>query len=396
MNNFAFTPSIASGAGFSVGPLEELRLMLRTLVGNGNLPGVVALLVRGDQIVMHEAFGYPDPASSNPLKTDAIFRLYSMTKPLTAAAMLALHEDGKWDFDDPLSNHLCEFRDFAAVPGNQAGREPTLREVFTHTSGHSLGPTRPEIAENIKRLDIFGSRSLTELIAKYASLPLAYEPGTRWQYSIAMDLQALIVERVSGQRFDRFLQDRILEPLGMMDTGFQLRQPQSDRLVPGFARDADANCLRFANDFEMGETIFPMGGTSFKSSALDYARFARMLLNRGSLGTTRVLKPESVDMMMQNHLPDSLLEAQHDCMHYVVGNGNGHGMNGLLCLDPTKARRPVGQGTYEWAGAHGTWFWADPENDILFVGMTNRMMPYPEIAPLSAISQDLVYQALRT
>jgi CubicO group peptidase (beta-lactamase class C family) len=393
MNNFEFTPCTASEAGFSTEPLQELRLFLNAAVGNGNLPGAVVLLARGDRIVLHEAFGYSHLESARPLKTDALFRLYSMTKPLTAVAMLLLHEEGKWRFEDPLSAYLPEFRDFAKA-GSRASREPVLRELFTHSSGHGFGKTMDEIMARVAELDILNARSLAELIGKYAQLPAQYDPGTRWEYSIGMDLQAAIVERITGLRFDRFMEQRIFGPLGMHDTGFALSDAQNARLVPGYAMDAETRRLRPGNVLEMQEVIFPLGGSSFRTTAIDYARFARMLLGRGSLGDTRILKPESVDLMFTNMLPDELLRNSYNTLHYFVGGGNGFSMNGRLCIDPAAAGRPVGKGTYEWAGAHGTFFWADPENDIVFIGMTHRAMPHPEITPLSLVAQDLIYRAL--
>jgi len=395
MNSFDFTPSTASDAGFAAEPLQELRLFLHAAVGNGNLPGAVIFLARGDKVVLHEAIGRGDIDGPAPLRADAIFRLYSMTKPMTAAAMLLLYEEGKWSFDDPLSKYLPEFDGIAKRPGSHASRGPVLRELFTHSSGHGFGDTMDEIMATVARIDIFGAKSLTDLVGRYAQVPLRYEPGTRWEYSIAMDLQASIVERISGLRYDLFLEERVFGPLGMTDTGFALSHGQNARLVPGYAMDAGTRRLRPGNTLEMQEITFPLGGSTFRSTAADYARFARMLLNRGSLGDTRILKPESVDLMLTNMLSDDFLANSYNTLHYVVGGGNGYGMNGMVCIDPGKAGRPVGKGTYEWAGAHGTWFWADPENDIIFVGMTNRAMPHPEIPPLSTLSQDLVYRALR-
>lgn len=368
-------------------------MFLRAAVGNGNLPGAVILLARGDRIVLHEAFDYCHLQSARPLGTDALFRLYSMTKPLTAVAMLLLHEEGKWNFDDPLSAHLPEFRDFAKA-GSLASRQPVLRELFTHSSGHGFGETMDEIMATVAELDMLNAKSLDDLIGKYARLPARYEPGTRWEYSIAMDLQAAIVERITGLRFDRFMEQRVFAPLGMRDTGFTRSDAQAARLVPGYAMDAETHRLRPGNTLEMQETIFPLGGSSFHSTAIDYARFARMLLGRGSLDDARILAPESVDLMFTNMLPDELLGNRYHALHYSVGGGNGFGMNGRLCIDPAAAGRPVGKGTYDWAGAHGTWFWADPEHDIIFVGMTHRAMPHPEIKPLSLVAEDLVYRAL--
>lgn len=393
MTDFRFTPSVAKEAGFAPEVLAELGAYVELKIANGDLPGAVMLLARGDQLIFSSVKGYYDIERRTALQHDAIFTLYSMSKPLTAVGILTLFDEGCWELDDPVSRHLPEFAGIATLPGSGATREPTMRELFTHTAGFSFGQTPEEVMENIQRIDWSGARSLSELIGRYASMPLAYQPGEDWQYSIATDLQAEIVERLTGERFDLYMERRVFEPLGMLDTGFRLDHEQSRRLARGYIQDPDAGRLRTATEAEKLESIFPMGGTSFKSTAMDYARFARMLLNGGALGDARILSPEAVGLMLSNHLSDDLLQTTRTVQHYVVGNGNGHGLNGLVCIDPERAGRPVGKGTYEWGGAFGTWFWVDPENDILFVGMTHLRRDQGNLRPLDVISQDIVYRA---
>lgn len=395
MTEFMFKSDPPGEAGFSTEPLQALRLYFDGLVASGEFPGMVALLARGDRLVMSYAAGYADIESRTPLHTDSIFTLFSMTKPLTAVGMLLLHEEGRWNLDDPLSVHLPEFRDIARLPGSGATREPTIRELFTHTAGLSFGKTPEEMMERFRTADFTRARSLTELVSRYALMPLGYEPGQDWQYSVATDLQAEIIERLTGERFDLFMKRRVFEPLQMRDTAFALTYEQNRRLARSHVLDAQTGRLRGAATEEQPESIFPMGGTSFKSTAMDFARFARMLLNRGSLGHARVLKPESVALMLSNLLSDEFLKTRRGVMHYVVGHGNGHGMNGLVCLDPERSGRPVGRGTYEWGGAFSTFFWADPENDLLFVGMMNRLRSQTETRPPDVITQELVYRALK-
>lgn len=394
MTSFRFTPVTADEAGFSASVLGELDSYFDTIVASGELPGHVMLLARGDKLVHGHVTGYADWAAKSPLHSDSIFTLFSMTKPLTAVAMLLLYDEGKWQLDDPVSLYLSEFKNIASLPGSQATREPTIREIFTHTAGFSLGKTREEMLDKLQRIAWHKAGSLTELIGRYANMPLDYEPGTAWEYSVATDLQAEIVERLTGERFDLFLKRRVFEPLGMHDTAFSLSHEQRRRLVPSHVFEPATCRLRRADDEERMESIFPMGGTSFKSSALDFALFARMLLNRGSLGDVQVLKPETVELMLSNHLADSLLENRYTDSHYVIGQGNGHGLNGLVCLDPIRAGRPVGKGTYEWGGAFGTWFWVDPEYDILCVGMTHRRRVSTDMRPLEVLAQEMVYRAL--
>ena len=395
MTEFMFKPVPAGEAGFSAGPLLALRLYFDTLVAGGMFPGIVALLARGDQLVMGHTAGYADIDTKVPLNPDSIFTLFSMTKPLTAVGMMLLHEEGKWKLEDPVSLHLPEFRDIASLPGSGATREPTIRELFTHTAGFSFGKTPEEMMRFLQTTNWSTARSLTELIGRYARLPLAYEPGQDWEYGVATDLQAEIIERLTGERFDLFMKRRVFDPLGMRDTTFALSYEQSWRLVRGHVTDAQNGRLRGATVEERLESIFPMGGTSFKSTAMDFARFARMLLNRGSLGDAQVLKPESVDLMLSNLLSDEFLNTRRGILHYVVGHGNGHAMNGLVCQDPQRAARPVGRGTYEWGGAFSTFFWVDPENDLLFVGMMNRQRSRTEMRPPEVIAQEMVYRALK-
>ena len=395
MTPFRFTPTLASEAGFAPEILAELAAYARASSASGDLPGTVLLLARGDRLLLFDVAGHADVAERTPLHPDAIFTLYSMTKPLTAAGILTLYDEGRWKLDDPVADYLPEFRDIASLPGSKATRGPTMRELFTHTAGFSFGSTPEEVMQTIQRVGWSNARSLTEVIGRYAAMPLAYQPGEDWQYSVATDLQAEIVERLTGERFDLFMERRVFEPLGMTDTGFDLDAMQARRLVTGHVRDPETGRLRAAAPAERMESIFPMGGTSFKSTALDYARFARMLLNRGSLGDVQILQPETVDLMLSNQLSDDFLASPRGVQHYRLGQGNGHALNGLVCIDPTQAGRPVGRGTYEWGGAFGTWFWIDPENDILFVGMTHAQRRQGDPRPIDVVSQDVVYRALK-
>lgn len=396
MPTFSFTPRPASEAGFAPAVLAELAAYADVRTAMGDLPGTVMLLARGDDLVFFDTAGYADVALRTPLHSDAIFTLYSMTKPLTAAGILLLYDEGRWQLDDPVERYLPEFADIAQLPGSGATRGPTMRELFTHTAGFSFGRTPEEVMETVRRIGWSNARSLTELIGRYAEMPLAYQPGEDWQYSVATDLQAEIVERLTGERFDLFMQRRLFDPLGMVDTAFQLDHEQARRLVTGHIRVPETKSLRAATDAERLESTFPMGGTSFKSTAMDYARFARMLLKRGTLGDTRVLSSEAVELMLTNQLSEEFLQTPRGVQHYQLGNGNGHALNGLVCVDPARAGRPVGRGTYEWGGAFGTWFWVDPEHDILFVGMTHVQREQGNLRPIDVISQELVYRALQS
>jgi len=395
VSQFKFTPAIASEAGFAPDVLAELDSYFDALVANGEMPGQVMLLARGDKLVHSHVTGFANWPAKTPLAPDAIFPLYSMSKPLTAVAMLFLLGEGKCNLDDPVAKYLPEFEGVEALGESGVTRGPTLRETFTHTAGFSIGKTPEQIAANAAKLDFTRRRSLREVVENIATIPLGYEPGTAWEYSVATDLQAEIVERLTGERVDLFLKRRLFDPLNMRDTRFTLDEGQSRRLVSSHVYDGEAGALRLAMQAERFESLFPMGSTSYKTTALDFARFARMLLNRGALGEVQVLEPESVDLMLQNHLPEALGENQYPILHYTIGGGNGHGFNGMVCVDPECAGRPVGRGTYEWGGAYGTWFWIDPENDILCVGMSHRLRIQTELRPPEVVAQEMVYRALR-
>lgn len=391
---YRFKPITAREAGMSAGALHELDSYFEMLVASGQLPGHVMLLAQGGRLVHGHVTGYASWDEKAPLHPDAIFPLFSMSKPLTAVAMLLLYDEGRWKLDDPVAHYLPEFADIEKLPGSRASRGPTIRETFTHAAGFSFGKTREAMLEKMEQIGWYNASSLNELIGRYASMPLDYEPGTEWEYSGATDLQAAIVERLTGERFDLFLQRRLFDPLGMHDTRFALDDAQTRRLVSLHVYDA-AGRLRLAEAADRRDSIFPMGGSSFKSTGIDFARFARMLLNHGSLGDVQVLKPETVSLMLSNHLPAGLLERRIEDGPYVIGEGNGHALNGLVCLDPQRAGRPVGKGTYEWNGAFGAWFWIDPKHDLLCVGMTNARRVGAEKRPPEVVAQELVYRALR-
>lgn len=392
---FDFKTVTPEEAGFSASVLAELDSYYDALIAKGEFAGHVMLLAKGENLVRGHTIGYADWETKAPLHPDTIFSLYSMSKPFAAVAMLLLHEEGRWQVDDPVADYLPEFADIAKLPKSSATRGPTIRETFTHTAGFSFGKSPEEMKANLQQLDWQNARSLNELVGRYAAMPLHYQPGTAWEYSAATDLQAEIVERLTGERYDLFLKRRLFQPLGMIDTRFELDALQTRRLARRHVLDAETGRLRGATRDEQMEAIFPMGVSSFKSTALDYARFARMLLNRGSLGEVQILKPESVDLMLSNLLSEDFLTSSYHVGHYTIGGGNGHGMNGLVCVDPARAGRPVGKGTYEWGGGFSTWFWIDPEHDILCIGMTSRKRLPSDMRPPEAVAQELVYRALR-
>ena len=372
-------------AGLSREGLAAIDEALAEQIRIGAIAGVVTLAARGGKIAHVRAQGMKDIESAEPLQTDTIFRIYSMTKPVTGVAMMILHDEGKWSPDDPIAKHLPEFEGVKVVTGYTEDNQPitgapdhppTLRELLTHTAGFSYGMSDLPIDQLYKAADVWGAASPADFAARLAALPLAYQPGGMWLYSLSMDVQGAIIERLSGQSMADFYQSRIFGPLGMVDTGFHLPESKRPRLATQYRTSRTRGQVAeprglFPGDF-FTPPAMPSGGGGLVSTAHDYARFAQMLLNRGALGDVRILSEEAVTLMSTNHLSDAMLKAGFGVGAQQMRPGFGHGFDCAVFTDPDLAGIPVCKGTFQWDGAAGTWFWVDPANDLIFVGMIQR------------------------
>jgi CubicO group peptidase (beta-lactamase class C family) len=305
-----------------------------------------------------------------------------------------------WSPDDPISKHLPEFAEAGGPDGALPRHAPTLRELMTHTAGfaYGIGPG-PHDAADQAYIDakIWQAADLSEFSRRVAAIPLAYQPGERWRYSLSMDLQGAIIETLSGQSLPDFMRSEIFTPLGMTDTDFFVPEDKLQCLAtvyhmygateltvldhPGFVRDPRA-IPKLAS-----------GGGGLFSTIDDYARFAQMLLNKGELGGVRIIQPASVELMTANHLSDSLINGGFVAGVHAIRPGYGYGFNGAVFYDPAQAGAPVGRGTYQWDGAAGTWFWIDPQNQLLYIGLIQRMLQ-EGMPPLQAKTQALIAEAL--
>jgi CubicO group peptidase (beta-lactamase class C family) len=386
--------------GVSATGLARIDALLAGLIAERELAGAVTLVARRGKVIHSSAQGLKDLASGEPLAMDTIFRIFSMTKPVTAVAMMILFEQGLWSPDDPISAHLPEFAEVKGPDGAAPEHAPNMRELMTHTAGfgYGVGPG-PHDAVDKAYIDagVWQADHLAEMARRVASAPLAYQPGRAWRYSLAMDLQGAIIEKLSGERLPDFMRARIFRPLGMTDTDFYVPKDKLSRLAtlyhvygvseltvlehPGFVRDP----RRIPK--------LPSGGGGLYSTAADYARFAQMLLNGGDLGGARIIDAASVRMMMTNHLSGDILAGGFVGGVHRMRPGYGYGFNGAVFTDPALVGSRVGRGTYQWDGAGGTWFWIDPQNRLLFVGLIQRMMQ-EGMAPLQALTQDLIADAL--
>ncbi len=400
------TPVKPESMGFSSDRLERLHAMIQDEIDKKQLAGAVSILARHGKIVDYRAYGVRDMATGAPMTKDTIFRDYSMTKPITGVAMMVLYEQGKWLPSDPISKYIPEFSHLKVFNGfapngkmllAEPDHPPTMRELMTHTAGFTYGGGDTPVDKMYQDLKVQDAKTLQEMIDKMAQIPLLYQPGTRWVYSLSMDIQGYIVEKLSGQSLPEFARDHIFAPLGMRDAGFYVPPDKRSRFASLYETGPQGNLVVAAGccgtgDFATPPTR-PSGGAGLVSTAEDYYRFAQMLLNGGELDGVRILAPATVKLMTSNHLPASLLTGQFSVGEHVMRPGFGYGYNCAVIFDPPEANLPDGKGTFYWNGAAGTWWWADPTNDIVFVGMIQRL-GNPDNDSLLYRSHAIVYGAL--
>jgi CubicO group peptidase (beta-lactamase class C family) len=390
--------------GFSSARLDRLHAAMQGEVDRKELAGVVTLLARHGKVVEARVYGKKDIASGAPMTADTIFRIFSMSKPVTGVAMMILYEEGKWLPSDPISKFIPEFAHLKVFKGlDQSGQmiledpvhAPTMRELMSHTAGFTYGIFGATPVDKMYMDEhVLGAQSLQEMIDKLAKIPLLYQPGTRWVYSVSMDIQGYIVEKLSGQPLPDFMRQHIFEPLKMKDTGFYVPKEKWDRFATLYRGDKDG--VMVASGPERGyatQPTMPSGGGGLVSTAQDYMRFAQMLLNRGELDGVRILSPASVALMTSNHLAPKLMTGEFSIGNEVIRPGMGYGYDCSVFTDPLEADEVVGKGTFYWLGAADTWFWVDPTNDLVFVGMTQRMFG-PGQPDVEHLSRAVLYQAL--
>ena len=391
--------------GFSSERLENLHRIIQGEIEDKQLAGAITILARHGKIVDYRVYGESDIDSHRPMAKDTIFRDYSMSKPVTGVAMMILFEQGKWLPNDPIAKYIPEFKNLKVFSGvDKQGKPilvepdhpPTMRELMSHSAGFSYGSGTTVVDAMYKDAKPLESASLQEMIDKLAKIPLNYQPGKGWSYSLSMDIEGYLVEKLSGQKLPDFMRDHIFTPLGMRDAGFFVPQEKRSRFATNYRLEdgklVSTNAMALANNYTAPPTL-ASGGGGLVSTAEDYYRFAQMLGNDGELEGKRVLSPASIKLMGSNHLGQNLLTGEFGIGMHVMRPGFGYGYNCAVVYDPAEANLPVGKGTFFWDGAAGTWFWVDPTNDIVFVGMIQRLTA-PDNHPLLYRSHAAVYGAL--
>ncbi|MCY7352486.1 MAG: beta-lactamase family protein [Cytophagaceae bacterium] len=383
--------------GFSPERLSRIDAVMQEHVARQRIPGATMLLARKGQIVYYKAFGYQDVETKTPLQRDAIFRIMSMSKAITSVAVMLLYEEGKIGLDDPVSRYIPAFKNprvltsfnpkdttYSAVP---AKREVTIRHLLTHTAGI---PYSHPLYQKDGIPDFFSlePKKLSQTIPALGSLPLLHEPGEKYTYGLNTDVLGYLVEVVSGMRFGEFLQKRILEPLGMTDTGFYQPDSKKARLMHLYSRSTSGESLvkhpNFAEENYpvSGAKTYESGGAGLSSTVMDYAKFLQMLLNGGRFNNQQLLSRKTIELMTTNQIGE--LE--------MGGVGNKFGLGFEIETEKGHAKAPGSLGTLRWGGRNYSDYWWDPQEEILAVWTTQLL---PNTAPgIDKQFKQLAYQAL--
>jgi CubicO group peptidase (beta-lactamase class C family) len=377
---------------------------LKTLVDDKRLIGVSALVYERGKEVYFGAFGLADRENNKPMTRDTVVQIFSMTKPIVGVALMQMYERGKFQLDDPLANHLPEYANVTVYAGLDANGQPKfeppkrpilVRDILRHTAGFAAGPDDSPVGRLYRDADPRGgfTNTLSVVSQKLARVPLAYQPGTRWLYSDAVDIQAALCEKLSGVPFDRYLDLHIFKPLAMSQVRYTILPADADRpqLAAMYTRNDDGTFTRQNDDeaFKFNGTSWPYKPGSFGLVATldDYMKFARMLQGGGKLGRARILKPETVKLMATDAMPKEVTDKSWLPSKGQVGFGIDFAVRIAPPKDSTESSGSVGE--FFWDGAASTLFWVDPKNEITAVLFT-QMRPFDKIK-LHKTFRDAVY-----
>ena len=368
--------------GTSAEKLAEITSALQALIDDEKLAGIETMIAKDGKIVYESTLGTRGAMDDRALKSDDLFRIYSMTKPIAATALMQLYEKDAFELDDPITKFIPEFEELTVW---QEEGEPvpleepfTMRQLLSHTAGFSYTFTPHEVDEMYRQQGVLRSENLEDMITKLVDIPLRYKPGERWHYSIAVDVTGAVVERISGKSFDKYLQEHIFDPLNMTDTFFGVPESKWERFLPNHSWNRQINKLlqqpsQMAEGYKASNVTFFSGGGGLVSTAIDYLRYCEAMRQGGELDGARILQPETVALMIENHLPESLnvdtageSPTQRSAGLSIRGFGLGFGID-LDENDPNSITR------YYWGGAAGTIFWIDPINDMSVVSLIQLM-----------------------
>ena len=410
--------SKAEKVGMSSDRMERITALGERYVNNNQVAGIVNLVMRNGKVVHYKAHGARGSDDDRPMQKDDLFRIYSMTKPITAAAAMQLYEQGKFQLNDPVAKFVPELKDVKVLNTDgqleDQAKPMTMHQLLTHTTGLSYGfAAQTDLVDRAYLgADIWAAQDLDEFAQRVAQLPLKFQPGSRYHYSIAVDITGLIVQRLSGQSFDVYLRENLFKPLGMEDTFFEVPDNKMARFLPNHILDPQTGGLMDVSEvpadnplaafFKSRKNVAMVdyesvslfsGGGGLVSTAMDYARFAEAMRSGGILDGNRILSPKTVAYMAQNHLNPSMQMGGIGEQPTTDGNtsGVGFGLGFGVVTNPAYAGVIGSAGEYNWGGAAGTVFWIDPVEEVVVVSMIQLMSsPWP----LRSELQVATYQAI--
>lgn len=391
-------------AGLSKERLDRIGRTMQQHIAAGRVAGAIGLIARRGKIGYFETYGMMDKEAGKPMRKDAIFRIYSMTKAVTGVATMILYEENKFSLNDPVSKYLPELgamkvavdkkdqetgkRTYFVVP---AEREMTIRDLLRHTSGLNYQGPRDEKGDlmyprlGVNRADI----TIEEAVKRMGKAPLVHHPGTVWDYSLSIDVLGRLIEVTSGKPLDQFFEERIFKPLGMVDTGFHVPESKWDRLTALYTPNEDRTIKRHPGPPQESykkPAVLLLGGAGLVSTAMDYARFIQMLLDGGELDGARILSRKSVELMSCDHLGDLPRTG------ILLPQGYGFGLTFAVNLGPGKTGNIGSTGEYNWGGAAGTSFWIDPKEEMIGIFLV-QILPHTNLTYRGEFKQ-LAYQAI--
>ena len=399
--------------GLSAARLDRVRTWMQQWVDSGKLAGMVTCVMRKGQLAFAEVYGKADIARNKPMRPDTIFRIYSMTKPLTSTAIMMLYEEGRFQLDDPISKFIPAFANPRVYVGGSRGkmetvpaeREINFRDLLTHTSGLTYGfmeSTPVDAAYRAKDGVDFqtADTSLKQVVEKLATIPLIAQPGKAWNYSVATDVLGYLVEVISGQPFEKYLKEKVIDPLRMIDTDFHVPKEKHDRFAANYSAGPlspdGRGKLDLIDDPAKSRYLAPRkvnsGGGGLVSTAADYLRFCQFMLNKGELDGVRLLGRKTVELMTMNHLNGDMADMGTPRFSESTYTGIGFGLGFSVMIDPAKAYIAGTPGEFAWGGAASTAFWIDPAEDMAVVLLT-QLMP-SSTYPIRRELRVLTYQAI--
>jgi CubicO group peptidase (beta-lactamase class C family) len=393
--------------GFVATRLKRLSDRIEEGIKNNELPGAVVLIARNGKIVLFDAYGFRDKEAKAPMKTDAIFRIASMTKPITTVAAMILVEEGKLTLADPVSKYIPAFADtkVSVAKKNADGtvelslepqfRPMTVQDLMRHTSGLTYGAagSNPVKQSYVDTKPMAADQTNAQMAEKLSKLALLYQPGTHWEYSMSTDVLGRVVEVASGMTLDKYIEDNITKPLKMGDTAFEAAPEKKDRGARP-QKEGPKNEMPAIPEVTL-KTTWKSGGGGMVSTAADYARFLQMFANGGQLDGVRILSRKSIDLMTADHLPPDIIMGddmyRFEALEPSKRMGQGFGLGFAVRNDQGRNPLPGSPNDYYWGGAYGTYFWHDPRERMYVVFM---MQSQTARLPYRYLMRDLVYQAL--